>query len=78
VSKVYWRRKNRPSTFTVHKYSNVDRWLIKTSGPLPYPDSIPNWDTCPGTLYQDYDTEQEAIEVALWWGYQKGNPRNVY
>lgn len=27
------------------------------------------WRSCPGTLHQDYDTPEEAVKVAEWWGF---------
>lgn len=55
----------------VRKYSNVNRWFIDTENePLPHPHRVPDWSTCPGTLFQDFKSPEEALEVANWWGYQ--------
>ena len=59
------------STYETRQYDGGDpRWFIIMHGPLPNPHTVPDWSTCPGTLYQDFSTQEEAAEVAEWWGYK--------
>ena len=66
------RNINRKPVAAAVKYDNRELWYLEIHG---YPvdnwsKSGHNWDTCPGTLYQDYSTKHAALSVALWWGYQ--------
>jgi hypothetical protein len=53
----------------IEQYSNDPRWYIRLFGPLPNPKKEFDLEDCPGSLYQDYYTAEEAMTVAQWWGY---------
>jgi hypothetical protein len=33
------------------------------------PRTAEYWASCPGTLHQDYNSAEEAVKVAEWWGF---------
>lgn len=47
-------------------------WYIKLASEklIPRRKDMPDWSKCPGTLYQDYETWEEAAEAARWWGFE--------
>jgi hypothetical protein len=47
-------------------------WGIEMPAKKPHDWKKPryDWETCPGTLHQAFESAREAIEVAKWWGYR--------
>lgn len=66
--KPYYRKPE----VVINKVPGMDKWMITTYGrhTQTWTDPYHGWDTCPGSLYQHYPTEEDAQVVALWWGYR--------
>ena len=72
-------RYGKPEAVIV-KCSGQERWVIDTKGNQhPYGEFGRDWESCPGTLFQDYGSVKEAQTVALWWGYRivEDKPKNA-
>lgn len=56
----------------VTQYCTSTTWFIRLEPDrlIPRRKDVPDWSQCPGTLYQDYETSEQAAEVARWWGFE--------
>jgi hypothetical protein len=60
----------RKPVIEVMQFSNDPQWFINTPHPLILPNPNKSATDMPGTLYQTWDTPEEAERVARWWGFR--------
>jgi hypothetical protein len=68
-------------TAVIRKYDNTQKYFIQYD--LAQREIMTDWNQprgdwafCPGTLDEDYPTDVQAAEAAVWWGFQvRGYPQ---
>ena len=49
-----------------------NQWIIRTTGHPSenWSKTRRNWAECPGNLYQEYPSRDDAEYAVIWWGYE--------